>query len=273
MPVPDHVHQFWMALDERIGHVRQTWWGAVVSDERFPAVSDINYARIDVPAPDLTLQEVADALLPALSDVGTDVFHVVSFYPEETTGLLVELSTRGHLLTWDAVMDLVDEPSIPVLDAATEELDGGSELWSRVEASLALFEVQPDVSGQLRTLEEASFAEGGKRWFGVRDDDGLVVSLAALVTLDGVGYLDNVATFPQARGRGLATALAVRAIAEARAAGAQHVCLFADPDDVAAVKMYERIGFREVGRLAATRGPTENLTTQDRAHRRPGQGR
>ena len=273
MPVPDHVHRFWIALDERIARVQPTWWGAVVTDERFPAVWDINYARIDVRAPDLSMREVADALLPALNDVGTDVFHVVSFHPEETTGLLVELSTLGHLLTWDAVMELVDEPSIPVTDAEIEELIEGAELWSRVEASLALFEVQPDVSGQLRTLEEASFAKAGKRWFGVRDDDGLLVSLAALVTLEGVGYLDNVATFPQARGRGLASALAVRAIAEARAAGARNVCLFADPDDVAVVKMYERIGFEKVGRLAATRGPAEDLITKDGSHQRPDQHR
>ena len=259
MPVPDHVHRFWMALDERIGHVQPTWWGAVVTDERFPAVWDINYARIDVPAPDLTLREVAETLLPALSNAGTDVFHVVSFHPQETTGLLVELSTLGHRLTWDSVMDLAAEPSTPSVDAAIEELDGGPELWSRVEASLALFEVQADVSRQLRRLEEASFAMAGKRWFGVRDEEGLLVSLAALVTLEGVGYLDNVATFPLARGRGLATALVLRAIAEARAAGAQHVCLFADPDDMAVVKMYERIGFQEVGRLAATRGSVEDL--------------
>lgn len=273
MPVPDHVHRFWMALDERIGHVRPTWWGAVVTDERFPAVWDINYARVDVPASDLTLREVADALLPALIDVGTDVFHVVSFHPEATMGLLVELSTRGHVLTWDAVMDLVAEPSIPVADPSIEELEGGPELWSRVEASLALFEIQPDVSGQLRTLEKASFESGGKRWFGVRDDHGVLVSVAALITLEGVGYLDNVATFPHVRGRGLATALAVRAIAEARAAGAQHVCLFADPDDVAVVKMYERIGFREVGRLAATRGSAEDLTIAGSPHHRPAQDR
>jgi ribosomal protein S18 acetylase RimI-like enzyme len=269
MPIPDHVCRFWMALDSQIGHLQPTWWGAVVTDERFPAVWDINYARIDVPASDLTIREVAHTLLPALAAVGTDVFHVVSFHPEETTGLLVELSTRGHLLTWDVVMDLVAEPSIQVADAVIEEVDGGPELWSRVEASLALFEVQPDVSGQLRTLEEASFAKGWKRWFGIRDENELLVSLAALITLEGVGYLDNVVTFPQARGRGLATALAVRAIAEARAAGARHVFLLADPEDVAAVKMYERIGFREVGRLAATRGPAADLTRQDGPHPRP----
>jgi ribosomal protein S18 acetylase RimI-like enzyme len=262
MPIPDHVHRFWMALDERIGHVKPTWWGAIVTDGRFPAVSDINYARIDIPASDLTLREVADALLPALSDVGTDVFHVVSFHPEETTGLLVELSTLGHRLTWDAIMDLVEGPSIAVADTSIEELEGGTELWSRVEASLALFEVRSDVSGELRTLEEALLVAAGKRWFGARDDDGVLVSLAALVTLEGVGYLDNVATFPHARGHGLATALTMRSIAAAREAGARHICLFADPDDVAVLRMYERIGFREVGRLAATRGLVTDLNAR-----------
>ena len=91
MPIPEHIHRFWKALDERHFHTAPTWWGAVVTEARYPAIWDFNYARVDVPAPDLTLAEVADALLPALAEVGTDMFHVVVFFPEETTDLLVEL--------------------------------------------------------------------------------------------------------------------------------------------------------------------------------------
>lgn len=77
--------------------------------------------------------------------------------------------------------------------------------------------------------------------------------------LEGVGYLDNVATFPQARGRGLASSIVTGAIELAREAGADHVSLFADPDNAAVVRMYERLGFREVGRLASTKGPVADV--------------
>jgi ribosomal protein S18 acetylase RimI-like enzyme len=259
VPIPEHIHRFWKALDSCLAHVEPAWWGAVVTDARFPAIWDINYARIDSAAPDLTLREVASELLPALSDVGTETFHVVSFQPEETTGLLVELSTLGHTLSWDLVMDLTAEPLVSPTDVRVEPLGPGDELWSRVEESLTLFGNAPVVAEQLREIEEATFAAGHKRWLGVRDDAGTIVALAALLILEGVGYLDNVATFPQARGRGLASSIVARAIDLAGEAGAHHVSLFADPDDVAVVRMYERLGFREVGRLVSTRGPVADI--------------
>jgi ribosomal protein S18 acetylase RimI-like enzyme len=257
MPVPEHVHRFWIALDDRIAHVEPAWWGAVVTDARFPAIWDINYARVDAAAVDLTLREVADALLPAL--VGTDTFHVVSFHPEATTSLLAEISTLGHTVSWDLVMDLVAEPEVAPTGVDVEPLDPGHELWSRVGPSLALFGNDPIVAEQLLAIEAAITDPGLKRWLGVRDGDGVVVALAAVVVLEGVGYLDNVATFPEARGRGLATALIARAVALARDQGAEHVSLFADADDAVVVRMYERLGFREVGRLPSTRGPVADL--------------
>ena len=258
MPIPDHVHRFWRALDDRFGDVEPTWWGAVVTDARFAEVWDANYARIDGAAPDLRVAEVATALLPALERVGSSTFHVVSFHAEATTGLLTDLSTLGHTLSWDLVMDLVGA-SGEVADATVEELTPGRELWDRVRASLDLFGVDAKVAPQLVELDRALTVEGVKRWFGVRDRGGVLVSLAALVELEGVGYLDNVVTFPGARGSGLASAITARIVEEARAGGAEHVCLFADPDDAPVVRMYERLGFREVGRLASTRGPAVDL--------------
>ena len=259
MPIPEHIHRFWKALDERHFHAEPTWWGAVVTEARFPAIWDINYARVDEAAPTLTLREVADALLPALAEVGTDMFHVLFFQPEETTGLLVELSTLGHTLSWDLVMDLTDEPTIQPADVGVEPLAAGEELWTRVQDSLALFGNDATVSEQLRRIEEETFSTEHKRWLGVRDGNGTIVALAALVQLEGVGYLDNVATFPEARGRGMASAIVSHAIELARDSGAEHVGLFTDPDALPVVRMYERLGFREVGRLASTKGPVATV--------------
>jgi ribosomal protein S18 acetylase RimI-like enzyme len=252
-PIPDHVLRFWRSLDQLFGRVEPTWWGAVVTDDRFPAIWDANYARVDVAADDLTLAEVEATLLPALREVGTSVQHLVSFHPEATAPLLRELEDRGHRRTWDLVMDLRGEPDDDGR-RRVEELMEGPELWERVGASLALFGVEgDDALTQLATIEREVLAPGGKRWYGIRDGDR-IVSLGALLLLDGVAYIDNVATFPKARGRGHASAVTTRMIRAARAAGASRVCLFADPDDRSVVGMYERLGFRAAGMLAATRG-------------------
>lgn len=262
MPIPDHVLRFWRALDDLFDDVRPTDWGAVVTDARFPAVWDANYARVDVPRVELTAADVEADLLPALERSGAGIVHVVSFHAEETRGLLAELSRRGHRLGWDLVMDHAGGAA-GVTDAEVEELPMDDRLWSRVADAMALFGVEgADAIGQLLRLEREVLADGGKRWFGIRDDDGDIVSLAALLVLEGVGYVDNVATYPAARGRGHASAVTARVVAEARNAGARHVCLFADPDETPIVRMYERLGFRGVGSIASTKGPVPRSADQ-----------
>jgi ribosomal protein S18 acetylase RimI-like enzyme len=95
----------------------------------------------------------------------------------------------------------------------------------------------------------------GKRWFGVREG-GRVVSAGTLLVLDGAAYIDDVATLPGSRGRGYASAVVRTIVQEARRAGAAEIYLLADPGAPRVIAMYERLGFREVGRLASTRGPT-----------------
>jgi ribosomal protein S18 acetylase RimI-like enzyme len=254
--IPEHVLRFWRALDSLFGRVEPTWWGAVVTDGRFPAVWDANYARVDVAA-DLGLAEVEASLLPALLEAGSSVQHVVSFQPHATESLLRELADRGHRLTWDLVLDLDVEPPAD-MSWQVEALPNGPELWSRVRESLSLFGIDDDATAdQLARIERDVLAPGSKRWFGVRDDAGDLASLGALLVLDDVGYIDNVATFEQARGRGLATAVTTHMIGVAVRSGASRVCLFADPDDRSVVGLYERLGFRHAGLLAATRGPVD----------------
>ena len=241
-------------MDALLAEVHPTAWGAVITDGRYPRVWDANYARIDVAA-SVRLADVEAELLPRLRSAGVTTMHVVSFHPEAHRALLSELSTRGHRLGWDLVMERGEEAP-PRAAVPVEELDPGPELWDRVGASLALFGVDPDEAvEQLRAIESDVLSPGGKRWFGVRDDAGTIVALAALLHLGDVGYVDNVATFPQARRRGFATTLTDHAARVARAQGARHVILLADPDDPSAVGIYRGLGFREAGRLASTRGP------------------
>ena len=251
--LPDHILRFWRALDLCFARVEPTWWGAVVTDPRFPGVWDVNYARVDVASDDLSLDEVEATLLPALRDAGSQVEHVVCFHPEATGGLLQELGSRGHSRSHDLVMELDADPPDDGL-RRVEELSADPDLWSAVRASLGLFGIEGPVVAQLAAIERDVLAAAGKRWFGIRDDGG-IASVGALLVLDEVAYVDNVATFDHARGQGFASAVTTRIVREAAAVGAADTCLLADPTDRAVVGLYERLGFREVGRLASTRGP------------------
>jgi ribosomal protein S18 acetylase RimI-like enzyme len=259
VPLPEHIHRFWRALDDLLGRVQPTWWGAVVTDARFPRIWDANYARIDIASEDLRAADVEAELLPALAEAGASVMHVVMFHPDETRTLLSELSTRGHRIGWDLAMDLVGDPATdgqPDQGVLVEELSLDQEVWSAIETSMALFGIEgAEAIAQLLRLEEEVLVPGGRRWFGVRDPAGDLASLAALIELEGVGYIDNVATVPAARGRGYASALTTRLSREALEGGSKHVCLLVDPDSTAAVRMYERLAFRGVGRLGSTKGP------------------
>lgn len=254
--MPEHVLRFWRAMDAHFGSVSPTPWGAVVSDGRFPAIWDANYARLDVASDTVALDDVAPALAPALSAAGAQTFHVVSFEPRTTEGVLAELTARGHRLAWDLAMELEAEPAGPSQgEVEVVEVPPSPALWRAVESSMASFGVEhPDAVRQLRRIEEDVLTPRSKRWFGVGRGRRLV-ALGALMLLEGVGYIDNVATVPRARGRGYASAITTRIVREALAGGAQHVLLFADPDAVEVVRMYARLGFREVGRIASTKGP------------------
>jgi [ribosomal protein S18]-alanine N-acetyltransferase len=62
-----------------------------------------------------------------------------------------------------------------------------------------------------------------------------------------LGELANLAVAPEARGRGIATRLLDRLLAEARAAGLASVFLEVRASNEAAASLYEKRGFREVG--------------------------
>jgi GNAT superfamily N-acetyltransferase len=255
-PVPEHVRRFWRSIDDRFQRVEPTWWGAVITDARYPAVWDANYARIDL-ADAPPLDDVERALLPALREAGSSVEHLVSFEPAATETTMQPLVARGHALTWGLVMERTAEPTRAAgVPPPVDEITAHPRLWDRVAASLALFGPERDeVVEQLTAIEREVLAPAGKRWFGVRDEHGVIDSLGAVTVLDDVAYIDNVATFEHARGRGLASAVTATLVDRSVAGGASRVVLFADPQDAAVVRMYERLGFRAVGGLAATRGP------------------
>lgn len=251
MDDPEPLLTFWRAQDALFERVEPAWWGAVVSDARYPAVQEANYARVESPEP-VGLGEVEDALLPALDRSRSARSHVVVFRPGEQTDLIAEASTRGDRITFDLVMVLEAAPGALAVDA--NELDSlDAAFWSEHRSSLPLFDIHDeDVLDQLQAIERDLMVPAGRRWFVRRggERDARPEALAALIVLEGVGYLDHVVTVPHARRRGHAEALTRMAVAEAAGMGAERVFLLAEPESPA-VRIYERVGFARAGHLAS----------------------
>jgi len=249
---------FWRAQDELFEHIEPTWWGAVVSDARYPAIQEPNYARVEAREP-VALGEIETELLPALERSRSARSHVVVFHPEEQTDLLAEASTQGERLTWDLVVVLRGAPasppgSAPPAEAIKEVTTFDDAFWSSHRSSSGLFDITDEATlEQLQAMERELMIPAGRRWFTLVNrerGDGRPDALAALLVLEGVGYLEHVVTFPDARRRGHAEALVRRAAIEATAMGAGRTYLLADPEG-AALRIYERVGFERVAHLAS----------------------
>jgi ribosomal protein S18 acetylase RimI-like enzyme len=242
------IARWWRALDDLFQRVEPMWWGAVVSDERFPRVQEANYARVDTRQP-VGLGEIEEELVPAMRRSALGRTHVVVFHPDEQTDLLVEASSRGERLAWDLVMQHTGAPPAP--DVPVEPIAVGDEGFDAMfRRSMTSFGIDdPAVVDEISALEDAVMVPAGRRWFCVREG-GAPVALAGLLELEGVGCVDHVVTLPHARRRGYATALACAAVAAARASDAERTYLLAEPEGDA-VRLYERIGFRRVTQIAS----------------------
>jgi len=246
--------RFWRAHDDLFERTDATWWGAVISDARFPAIQEPNYARVETRQP-VRLEEIEDALVPAMGASGSERAHVVIFHPEDQTELVAAASTRGDRIAWDLVMVSAGRDGEPT--GEVEEVSAFDEsFWSVHRDSARLFDVtDDDTLDQLQAMERDVLVPAGRRWFSVIDR-GRRVALAALLVLERTAFVDHVVTFPEARRRGHAGALTRQLVAEAAAMGADRTFLLAEPEGDA-VRVYDRIGFERVTHLASWLAPRD----------------
>ena len=243
-------------FDELCEVVVRTPWGVVAADSRFPLIYDANYASVDVPSPDLALQDVEAVLLPALEKTGARHEQIVMIQPEVTTRLVRELEARGDRLRWDSVMKHRRPPE-PGLGGhrVGEVRDADDSFWTEQRRALREFEVtDPDVVEQLVRRNREVLLPWGKRWF-VAHLDGAPAGYGSLVVVDRVAYIDDVVTFPEARRRGVASSVMSHMLGVAEHAGASAVYLLADDPDP--IRLYGRLGFDEVARIAGVVTPLD----------------
>jgi predicted GNAT family acetyltransferase len=124
--------------------------------------------------------------------------------------------------------------------------------FALAEAPAAFAETSAQDSAR-SDLEIAASLERGETWGAFCDGrliGKLVIDAPPWAAFQHTRWLHGVYVHPDARGTGGAEALVAATLASAKAAGAAIALLWVNEKNRAARKFYERLGFREVGRIA-----------------------
>lgn len=253
MTLPEPILSFWNASLGLQDRVLQTSWGAVATDSRYPRVYEANHASVLHHAPGLAVTDIRAELLPALEQAGATHEHIEFMGADEDSPALRELLASPGEHDADVLM-VYEGDRLPLTPGALAEMPEGVGVREVLYSEGPFWELYADVPNQyghrlpdevldqMLDRVEQLFVPAGERFF-LGTVNGAGAGVASVLTLQGVAYVDNVVTWPQFRGRGVATATvrtAVRAILEA---GAELVFLLAE-EGGAPQRLYERLGFR-----------------------------
>ena len=248
MTLPEPIRDFWYAACDLEERSRRTPWGVVVTDSRYPRVWDANNAAVMEVSPDLTMDHIRSVLTPALNQSGATHEHIEFWETSVESPAILEMRRSGERPEPDVAMTF-EGPTEPALGAgldhgvAVEELTRLDEtFWRWYRDSLKEFrmELADDLLDQMVDRVRRVFLPHMRFFVGYAD--GEMAGYTSLLSLAGVGYLDDVVTMPQFRRRGIASTTVTRSVQESLASGARAVFLLAEKNG-APQRLYERLGF------------------------------
>jgi predicted GNAT family acetyltransferase len=230
--------------DEAADRVETIPLGQAVFTDSLPVVWSLNLLRIDKIGP--TAEEIAAEAERLQGGAGLE-HRRVSIHDEEAGRSLepgfVELGWKPDVFLFmvprrephraadtSEVVEVPREELRPIREAILRE-------W--------LGEVDDELLNQLSESERRFATAGNARHFAVVVD-GRPVSSTDLFSDGLTAQIDDVGTLPEHRGAGYASAVVLKALAEARAMGHEFVFLVADARDWPK-EMYHRLGFDPIG--------------------------
>jgi len=223
-------------------------FGTAYLDERFPLRYDSNLLWAEGPLEGATAAELAAECERVLGGLGLEHRNLVVEDPLAGERLAPGLVALGY--SWDRLVTMVhrrrpDRPAAhPAREVGVEEYISILREMLRREPYATSEEVVRQLSEHRRV-----FAAAGARFF-VAFVGEVAASRCELYLGPGIAQIEDVATLPEHRGRGLARAVVLRALDAARAAGAELVFLNADDEDWPK-ELYRRLGFDELARWSA----------------------
>jgi ribosomal protein S18 acetylase RimI-like enzyme len=221
-------------------------FGRAVFNDTYPDVWDLNVLRVDEPvgATAALLVEEAERLH---GEAGHAHRRIALPDEEPGTRLADEFRTFGWQVDCFLYMAYRGDGARSVATDAVEEVGAATLRPLREEISRGEpWGADPGVVQQVLYAGEHVSRTANARRFAVRLE-GETASGADLFSDGRTAQIEDVATHPDFRGRGLASAVVLRAAAEALAAGHDFVFLVADDSDWPK-ELYSRLGFAPLGR-------------------------
>ncbi len=223
-------------------------FGTAYLDERFPLRYDSNLLWAEGALEGVRASDLAGEADRVLGGLGHAHRNVVVEDPGAGARLAPGFAGLGY--AWDRLVTMVHRrpPDRPAA-APVEEVD--PERFVEIVREALPSEPFATSEEVVRQLAEHRLvlAAAGARFF-VAFDGGVAAARCELYRIGGIAQVEDVATLEAFRGRGLARAVVLRAVEEARAAGAEVVFLQADDDDWPK-HLYGRLGFDELSRRSA----------------------
>jgi GNAT superfamily N-acetyltransferase len=220
--------------------------GIAVFHDDLRRVWDLNLLWLDVVPPDATAESLA-ALAEEIQGPAGLGYRKIAVTDETAGARLAEgFSALGWTPSADVYMELARAPERRAT-ADVRELDepGQRPLRERILREFPDTD-SDDVLAELLDVKRATAAAIPTRWFAAYAD-GEPVSVGELYLTGGIAQIEDLGTLRAFRNRGLASAVVLRAVEEALAAGAELTFLIADDEDWPK-QLYARLGFDPIGR-------------------------
>lgn len=227
-------------------------WGRVHLTPSLPLVWDASL--IELRAAGLGVGEVVALADAALGAAGLAHRTVVVADEAEGRRLAAELTAAPG---WEAERTLYmawregDERRAPAAAREAPLSEIATLRGELIESWLRAGEPHGETVAQLLERDRRLGEFGGDRWFVAPDGDDPAAA-CRLLRDAGVAQVEDVGTLPRARGRGLAQAVVLAAIAAARRAGDETIVIAADADDWPR-QLYAKLGFAPVGEATVLR--------------------
>jgi GNAT superfamily N-acetyltransferase len=249
----DRAFDFMIRADMAGSRVEPFRFGTTIVTPELPLRHDSNYLLVETLPDDISAAELVEEAERIQGAAGLE--HRLLFFRDASLGerLAPELVSLGWRYDRHVLMAQRRQPERAVDTRIVSEVTEAALRDARGRLIRSYPWGTPEVARQLLAAKLRIPVEA--RFFAVIAD-GAVASYGDLY-LDGeIAQVEDVATVPEHRGRGYASAVVLRAVEEARAAGAKLVFLVADAEDWPK-ELYRRLGFDEIGANVKLLRPTK----------------
>jgi GNAT superfamily N-acetyltransferase len=238
------VHRFEREIELAGTQTIDSPLGAGVLTPEIPRRHDSNYLLIERAA---SAEEAIDEADRILGGAGRTHRVILTFDEELAERLAPQFQALGWLTQRHVFMVQRREPEKRADTSIVREVDESALRPGRTREIVAQAWGTPELAQQLLDAKVMLADRAETRFYGV-EVNGEIVAWSDLYLAQGVGQVEDVATASEHRGKGYASAIVLRAVEEARRAGADLVFLVADDYDWPK-ELYRRLGFDPVGRV------------------------